>query len=704
MSSDRYIDRKCQNAGNGHVSHNLNKHVPDLLRLDSIGEVSSAKIKRNSGTKFLRKPQRPDIKRSESNCYTNFVDNLNMGTLIDSASAYIGTATSYFGNLCPYSKPNYLSQSERDKKPLSYLKTLFNRSSGQSGSIMTSACPDLDPVVSWATNTDTCPSVRQNSSTEKPLNWTGNIFGAINNSLLSSCPVKQVEMKTACTEKYLPPQKRYCLQNGFHKSNHVDPVLTPYNAKLLEKSKQEHLNRKTVCGSVLEREKPTCIQGKIVENCILKDESVCDNVKRRDANGNESTVAESYDNADNSHQNISLITAQIDNVCKTNTDLQEQPEDKPHPTDWFEYECKSVKCIPIPEEKIQAATQRCTTENISEDSQGSNSDRQMHSWFSIENGNDCQNTQLQLMCNNSSQSPVTLTPVCRTEEDLQNDNGTPLISTKIDENTRTVCDSNQETVGTEVNVPADSLISVLYVRNLDKKRHCSAKKRRRRKAQQKDSVKMKEENNSSAKRSSCKSDSTTHCGSSIAFILGYDPNDAENGIHSFQVACDINSDSDWTESDCESDEQLSSLDDEHILANELGFQCSDPLNGMNFSLTCMVDPIDPATTCAAANSTIDKINLSWKIHVAVESEPVKECKSKKQVHFAEEKTLATVHPIIAWSHAYQAARKGPWEEFARDRGRFLRRITDSEHLLAPVFQTAHRDKIYAQRFSESGKN
>ena len=55
----------------------------------------------------------------------------------------------------------------------------------------------------------------------------------------------------------------------------------------------------------------------------------------------------------------------------------------------------------------------------------------------------------------------------------------------------------------------------------------------------------------------------------------------------------------------------------------------------------------------------------------------------KQVHFKPDDELVEVHTIIAWEYAYRAARKGPWEQFARDRGHFRRRIESVSSVLEP---------------------
>ena len=56
-----------------------------------------------------------------------------------------------------------------------------------------------------------------------------------------------------------------------------------------------------------------------------------------------------------------------------------------------------------------------------------------------------------------------------------------------------------------------------------------------------------------------------------------------------------------------------------------------------------------------------------------------------KVHFpSEHADLVHVHHMIDWSDAYQAARKGPWEQYARDRVRFQRRIAEVEKAISHV--------------------
>lgn len=72
----------------------------------------------------------------------------------------------------------------------------------------------------------------------------------------------------------------------------------------------------------------------------------------------------------------------------------------------------------------------------------------------------------------------------------------------------------------------------------------------------------------------------------------------------------------------------------------------------------------------------------------------------KKVRFAADSELCEIHTMVQWSFAYQQARKGPWEEYARDRDRFSRRLIEMENILKPVFEASHRQKVYRQRCTD----
>ena len=50
--------------------------------------------------------------------------------------------------------------------------------------------------------------------------------------------------------------------------------------------------------------------------------------------------------------------------------------------------------------------------------------------------------------------------------------------------------------------------------------------------------------------------------------------------------------------------------------------------------------------------------------------------------------------MVAWSFAYRQARKGIWEQEARDRERFRHRINNTENNIGWVFSKSHRAEVY----------
>lgn len=58
-----------------------------------------------------------------------------------------------------------------------------------------------------------------------------------------------------------------------------------------------------------------------------------------------------------------------------------------------------------------------------------------------------------------------------------------------------------------------------------------------------------------------------------------------------------------------------------------------------------------------------------------------------------------IHIMVHWDYAYRAARKGPWEEMARDRERFRGRINSIERILSPILTVQHRTHIWHERFT-----
>jgi hypothetical protein len=66
-----------------------------------------------------------------------------------------------------------------------------------------------------------------------------------------------------------------------------------------------------------------------------------------------------------------------------------------------------------------------------------------------------------------------------------------------------------------------------------------------------------------------------------------------------------------------------------------------------------------------------------------------------QVHFAQDTSLLTVHRENSWPlDAYADARKGPWQEIARDHQRFANRILKVEKAIEHCLTPTHRSRMY----------
>ncbi|XP_047195723.1 protein phosphatase 1 regulatory subunit 15B-like [Hippoglossus stenolepis] len=92
----------------------------------------------------------------------------------------------------------------------------------------------------------------------------------------------------------------------------------------------------------------------------------------------------------------------------------------------------------------------------------------------------------------------------------------------------------------------------------------------------------------------------------------------------------------------------------------------------------------------------DKTLVPWKrpgqTHQSSPEERKESNTSTKKVRFS---PLVQVHVVRTWLFARQASRKGRWEEMARDRDRFQRRIQETERDISHCLTLPHREKMRA---------
>ncbi|KAK7152235.1 hypothetical protein R3I94_008533 [Phoxinus phoxinus] len=75
----------------------------------------------------------------------------------------------------------------------------------------------------------------------------------------------------------------------------------------------------------------------------------------------------------------------------------------------------------------------------------------------------------------------------------------------------------------------------------------------------------------------------------------------------------------------------------------------------------------------------------------------RKCATFKKVKFS---PIVQVHKMHSWSFALQASRKGPWEELARDRDRFRKRISETEKAIGYCFSLPHREKLRSYNYKD----
>ncbi|XP_018427716.1 PREDICTED: protein phosphatase 1 regulatory subunit 15B-like [Nanorana parkeri] len=187
---------------------------------------------------------------------------------------------------------------------------------------------------------------------------------------------------------------------------------------------------------------------------------------------------------------------------------------------------------------------------------------------------------------------------------------------------------------------------------------------------------------------------------------------------------DNSEESDWSEEeddswDAESDSDYSRDDD----LWDSFCRTDDPYNPLSFAMPTRSPNQQVKKEVLATSSEQPQINVKCcpyiaedgeceTLHCTMQSQAKKpqNCASQKdEPQFLEElkqtgnpgvkkvrfSSNVTVHRMVTWSYHYRMARKGPWEEYARDRSRFQKRIAETEAAISFCLEPGHREKIWA---------
>lgn len=116
---------------------------------------------------------------------------------------------------------------------------------------------------------------------------------------------------------------------------------------------------------------------------------------------------------------------------------------------------------------------------------------------------------------------------------------------------------------------------------------------------------------------------------------------------------------------------------------------TDIESSLNADQNCdILDEEEDAFSCNLA-----EVNKHWNEEVEKDVSR----KTDQRVSFGAVKE----HPMVTWAYAYRQARRGPWEQYARDAARFSRHIAELEPVISPVLQEKHRQGVYRKLYGDS---
>lgn len=592
--------------------HKDSRGSHSLLRLDSTGEITSDSRISQNRSKFMCRRRyctstNTDVNGNKEPYLKKLVENLNVCSIFDSANMCIESAASYLESFTPrQSTKNSLVSENINRDSLGFFKSIF---SSERPKMATAVMNNTSCAL--MSQEDSSGSARESMNfpaTGTNCTWScSNLLGALQSrNLISSSGTRSTcksNISGLKTDIYVPPQRRKMTAHT-KPCISVDPKLTPYNAKLLAKSRQSQNH----CHS----EEKDSVQNKKCEKILTESNTT---------NRSPRNKAGKFDHNANGEKTVihSNSVCEVQSVSKEPVVQTDDVESKP---DWFEYECKESKVIPITisEEKLEASLSMKEGKNqIEPREKEMKPSKNLRNWYSVELDSDVHknsNLNHKLPCQFDNSKTYVLKDNKKTGTCMQEkkQNACELKgSVEKKEETKVKPQSHCEKLG------LDGISAVLFLRQCGKKSRPSKKKRIRQKAQL-------EQGSQSA---TLKPGSSIHPRSPVAFILGVNSKSSESG-HSFHFTCDIDSDEfDDSGSDfsCESDDDFSSLDDDL-----LGLRCNDPLSSFGiYTVSCSVQSVPQTipSTSPPCSTKLDAVNERWRRNMSQISDHVH--KSSKKV-------------------------------------------------------------------------
>lgn len=623
-----------------HVSKKAkNRNMPPILRLDSTGEDTS----HNFGVDKSR------------GCVRNCELTNKMNRSFQNLFNYVGAASSSLSDLgsgiANHLTPDRTSPFECVRKMFHVSEVNFDgntRKNNMADTRINQSWPQfgVSPRMDPRHGNDTYPYFKKQLSS-----WSNSVLGAFHRKT----PLHAFQKHCY----YSPYQGQSNIWQNKKKSNFsncdepsIDPHLKPYNARLLQKSRQskkyiptsqqnchsKECNKQTIKAIALD----TCTSGTVHHD--RKKDKQKEEVKSRSVDIKDQSVSDIStsvnsinaiynDVIENSHMKGSeCITAK--KIKNGNSEMyskekQDNSQKDENVTDWFEYERKDLKTIPI---SLKSVDQKCKLTGTVSGSDYAFIQPSLHSCLSIDTETDnvpCKsenltNSQLEENYNGQIDENSEKRTHHESGDDKLNEKSCDIqkINLEVDKTNQCPKSESEPPDDTEHLCESDKSF-VLYVRNISSAKRSSkpsCKKRRRQRAK-KDCKTDKNHANNFTKKADEKSDKCKD--SPIAFILGIDTEAYSAGeAQPFLVSCDINSDSDWSDSENECEESP-----EEPVPDELSLiTLCDKLSPLNFQVTCSVQ-----SSPTQSSSYIDSINLSWQVNVCVSSATQNKKQSSKKV-------------------------------------------------------------------------